>query len=315
MSRPQEEHTFYHSVKLDNPTKAIDRLIGKILRCGDIAVQRDLLPTMIDLQLPQNLIEKDLPMVRKLFHSFKAAQQRNFIRCITSLDLAANCDCADAFYTRVADHPQHVDAFCSVKNITGDYVELKVVVPFESRQNGMIRELSRQTDCIIDLEGDPNDTNELLSLMTQFCRNPHTNYILSRISGPCHLLLVTNFDRDEYIPIPVWGLSVEDAVRRFQLSHRNYSFLRQAHGDFVPHEDDHEEMIVALLQLIRDRLEDGIRTESALEIYNLAELVMGYFMVQVGTAVSNREIVMFDLFQDQEGEGLTSLRYTEHSKQ
>lgn len=315
MGRPHEEHTFYHSMKLDNPTKAIARLVNKIFKYGDIGVKRDLLPTMLDLDISPYFVEKNIAAVRTLLRAFKMAQQRNFIRCITALELAATSDCVDSFYTRTKDHYQHIDAYCTVKAITGDYVEISVVVPFASKQSTMVRELSRQSDCVIDRDGDPDDGEQQVQNMYQFCRNPHTNYILGELKGPCHIVLITSRGRDEYIPIPVWGFGIEDAVRRYQVSDREIRYLEQVHGDIIPDGADNSDKIILLIQLLQERLEDSIRAETAIEVYSLAELLLGYFMISVGASVSNREIVMFDILVDRTTSSLISLRYAESLRQ
>ena len=270
-------------------------------------MHRHLMPAHIHVVIPKYIATYHLASVRIFLKALRKAQQDYFVRFSTSLLWVMESDNSDAFYSRENKFVGHRDATFALNIFNSSTIEITVGIPFESKQNLILQELSRDLLAIVKAPKIPHSRNALFNTIDLFSKKTNMTEQVNGLVDDFHVLFIPNVRSDYYIPIPIWGISPADAKRRYLSAKKTFTFLSDKHRYLPLAQPSPTDILELLVRSIQDQEESRKRTLNAKDTYALAELLFGHYLThcaQPDREDSRHELILFNCIDTDEEESV-----------
>lgn len=271
-------------------------MMQRLLRESGFADVQRFLPLIIHLQLPESISDVEAPAIRTFLKSLRFAQAKYFVRFSVPIQWGAESDCLDIFYTREAYSTVPADAtlICSVLSTVRIGIDIKI--PYTVREAHIIREIAK--DPWIPVQApDTTEPDDLMGVVLELHRDTNILSLIRSLDVDFHVLLITSGDSEWCYPMPIWGMSVADAVRRCKLAKKTQDFLQTKHGDILCDPPRKLEALASLVASLRNMEDDGERFNALEEAYGLSELLFAHYVhdfLDEDDVIGPHEFIVFD---------------------
>lgn len=278
MAKKVSKNKFVHAVAMNDIVGSMDKVIERLH--GEIRdFAHRLTPIIIQLVINDDITNGDLHQTRLFLKALRKTHNKYFIRFSTSILWAAESDNTDIFYTRSEDSDKHADVVIKVKVFDKHNMVLNAEVTKRTPRHSSLKMLSKtmvNEILAVDASGDELD---ILASIADFYLITDVTEILKRAGDDhFHILFIPSLDGSSYYTIPLYGMSYDDAKRRYLSSENALEFLTSKHKILIPDLIEETCVIDALVELIqRQEEDDANRYETAKDTYALAELLYAYY--------------------------------------
>lgn len=304
MANATSKTTFTQIINLNKGNRDFIKLMGTLAANGITKGACQLIPTFIDLRFTEKQTDETIVPIRMFLKALRVYQLSNFIRFISDIDTVMNSDCGDIFYTRSPETEHHKDVTFTTHILNHSHIEVRVKIHPITKTHLNIREISRITsETLFGFKDDLNN-DEISLAMIKFHRSGRFFDISNACKDDIHVLFMPTGSYNGRRTIPLFGLSSEDAVRRSRFTDREFTNLSEAYSPFVSEAIHTQQIIQSLVNEITINGQTGPRSNSASQVYSLAEILFGYYLrtreKEKGTPPPKSNFIWFDEIQDED---------------
>lgn len=300
MTNAVQRQVFKHIVSIDSLSMSLEKLMIKIWSIKGGYRRKTLLPTLIGLEVVLKDRIHEVPTMRKFLKGLRGTQDKHFIRFVSTMIWAMESDNGDLFYTPDNASEEMCDIIWRIEVINSQYVVVVVDIPKTSHQNILFHSLCQSlTPSVGGPVPDPSDEDTFDFLM-RFYRTTDQLPSVRNLSTSFHVLLIPNREGNSLYPIPLVGISVSDAKRKYAAAIKALTVAHRQHSEFFMQSVTVSDVLSLLIESIQDNEFKGIRRKTSQCTYALAELLFSCCVVndEDPEGQTNHDLLLFEKLDD-----------------
>ena len=272
-------------------------------------------PMFITLYVKYDKKHHEIKPIRQFLNGLRAIHFTHGIRFITDLVWAATSDNADIFYTHDGNS-RHISNYqWTIRILSNGYIECEAKTFNRSSNQVYIDNTSRDISDYISTISPPDDDDEDTYLYLEAVYDEIAyNKAITDIDNHFHILLINDELNGSvfYHAIPIVGMSLLDAQRKYSRSLRNLLDLNILHKHLVM-KDDYSVMsnlTGVLISALRDNENLPIKLRDVGLSYSIAELLFSYYVCNINNPkeLSLHEVLLLKTIDDETSDDYDTIK-------
>lgn len=320
MSNAVERQSFTVVVDLANLDSGLTELMRRISGHKSGRRLKSLLPTLVGLEVSRNNRPGEDCQLRQFVKSLRSLHQKHFVRFVTPYLWMAESDNKDLFYATDKNVRYSADVCWRIAVPTDGLIRVEVDMLSETEEQQIARKLCRSLTPSFDALDLPTHVNYLTGMLERFYRTVEFVPEITKTDMNLHIVFIPDGVKRTFYPIPLVGISLEDARRKYEMFRENMMIAQDVlYCEFMPRETTLPAILNLIIESIQDHEASGYMAYSATDrkkahrplgrrytapvTYGHAELLLGWFTMHACPTqdMTNHEFLVFDRLYDKDG--------------
>lgn len=293
MSTSGYRYTKHHLVSLSRFETSITRVLEFMYSITKDYKKNSLTPLLIGIDVRYGNHPNPVPLFRQFLNKLHLLRERYFIRFITDTLWAFESDYGYNFY---ASDKSKFDKCDIVWNVTAsglEQVEIEVLFPKLNNDKELINQLSEHLRKFIPLSRQTITPDYLVKTMIDFYKQNKKICRINQLEDQFHILLIPTLKGNGFYPVPLQGMSLEDARRHYKQVTSQLAYQQHNYHEFFGNPVNTTDLLYILVTLLQDTHYFDKKKNIAQEAYGLAEFLLGWLATHNQGIDSNHEIILF----------------------